>query len=77
MQSHINIFRRISLEIPPLVVTDSLNFLDAVKFEFSHQPDVYVQFLDIMKDFKEERCAPTLDPFLDAGPLCAESTRPA
>ena len=31
---------------------DALSYLDQVKVRFVHQPDVYNQFLDIMKDFK-------------------------
>jgi histone deacetylase complex regulatory component SIN3 len=36
----------------PLNVTDALSYLDAVKVQFQDRPDVYNQFLDIMKDFK-------------------------
>ena len=36
----------------PLDVTDALSYLDAVKNQFHDQPDVYNNFLDIMKDFK-------------------------
>ena len=35
-----------------LCVTDALTFLDAVKKRFKDQPDVYNNFLDIMKGFK-------------------------
>lgn len=35
-----------------LDVTDALGYLDAVKVEFQNNPEVYNQFLDIMKDFK-------------------------
>ncbi|KAF8067547.1 histone deacetylase complex, SIN3 component [Lyophyllum atratum] len=38
----------------PLNVTDALGYLDAVKVQFSDQPNVYNQFLDIMKEFKNE-----------------------
>jgi paired amphipathic helix protein Sin3a len=38
----------------PLNVTDALGYLDAVKVQFQDQPDVYNQFLDIMKDFKSQ-----------------------
>lgn len=41
----------------PLNVTDALIYLDAVKRQFQDQPDVYNQFLDIMKEFKHELCA--------------------
>ena len=37
-----------------LNVTDALSYLDAVKAQFQDQPDVYNQFLDIMKDFKSQ-----------------------
>ncbi|KZT20179.1 hypothetical protein NEOLEDRAFT_1182706 [Neolentinus lepideus HHB14362 ss-1] len=38
----------------PLNVTDALSYLDAVKVQFHERPDVYNQFLDIMKDFKSQ-----------------------
>ncbi|PCH34038.1 hypothetical protein WOLCODRAFT_94711 [Wolfiporia cocos MD-104 SS10] len=38
----------------PLNVTDALSYLDAVKVQFTEQPDVYNHFLDIMKDFKSQ-----------------------
>ncbi|KAI8353986.1 hypothetical protein BD560DRAFT_408082 [Blakeslea trispora] len=38
----------------PLNVTDALAYLDLVKNRFSDKPDVYNQFLDIMKDFKSQ-----------------------
>jgi len=37
-----------------LNVTDALSYLDAVKVQFQDQPEVYNQFLDIMKDFKSQ-----------------------
>ena len=40
-----------------LNVSDALTYLDSVKVQFSDQPDVYNQFLDIMKEFKSQRCA--------------------
>ncbi|KAF9055963.1 hypothetical protein BJ165DRAFT_1429814 [Panaeolus papilionaceus] len=38
----------------PLNVTDALSYLDAVKNQFQNNPDIYNQFLDIMKDFKSQ-----------------------
>ena len=38
----------------PLNVTDALSYLDAVKVQFHDKPDVYNNFLDIMKDFKSQ-----------------------
>ena len=38
----------------PLNVSDALNFLDSVKAQFAEQPEVYNEFLDIMKDFKSQ-----------------------
>ncbi|KAL5533624.1 hypothetical protein ACEPAG_84 [Sanghuangporus baumii] len=37
-----------------LNVTDALSYLDAVKTQFVERPDVYNNFLDIMKDFKSQ-----------------------
>lgn len=37
---------------PPLNVTDALTYLDNVKVQFVDEPEVYNNFLDIMKDFK-------------------------
>lgn len=39
----------------PLNVTDALSYLDAVKVQFAERPEVYNQFLDIMKDFKSQK----------------------
>ena len=38
----------------PLNVKDALSYLEQVKFQFNSRPDVYNQFLDIMKDFKSQ-----------------------
>ncbi|KAG2230595.1 hypothetical protein INT48_004456 [Thamnidium elegans] len=38
----------------PLNVIDALAYLDQVKGQFSDKPNVYNQFLDIMKDFKSQ-----------------------
>lgn len=38
----------------PLNVKDALSYLEMVKVKFSDRPDVYNQFLDIMKDFKSQ-----------------------
>ena len=35
-----------------LKVEDALSYLDQVKLQFGNQPQVYNDFLDIMKDFK-------------------------
>ncbi|KAI0053407.1 hypothetical protein FA95DRAFT_1592176 [Auriscalpium vulgare] len=37
-----------------LNVTDALSYLDAVKMQFQDKPDVYNDFLDIMKEFKHQ-----------------------
>ncbi|KPJ05860.1 Paired amphipathic helix protein Sin3a [Papilio xuthus] len=37
-----------------LKVEDALSYLDQVKFKFSTQPQVYNDFLDIMKEFKSQ-----------------------
>ena len=36
------------------ILNDALSYLDQVKVRFVNQPDVYNQFLDIMKDFKSQ-----------------------
>jgi len=33
---------------------DALSYLDQVKVQFHGEPNVYNQFLDIMKDFKSQ-----------------------
>jgi paired amphipathic helix protein Sin3a len=38
----------------PLNITDALGYLDAVKVQFQHKPDMYNSFLEIMKDFKDQ-----------------------
>ena len=35
-------------------VEDALSYLDQVKFKFNNQPQVYNDFLDIMKEFKSQ-----------------------
>ncbi|XP_053721872.1 paired amphipathic helix protein Sin3a-like [Synchiropus splendidus] len=37
-----------------LKVEDALSYLDQVKLQFGHQPHVYNDFLDIMKEFKSQ-----------------------
>ena len=37
-----------------LKVEDALSYLDQVKFKFGNQPQVYNDFLDIMKEFKTQ-----------------------
>ncbi|OLY77828.1 Transcriptional regulatory protein SIN3 [Smittium mucronatum] len=36
----------------PINVKDAMSYLDLVKFQFHNQPEIYNQFLGIMKDFK-------------------------
>lgn len=36
-------------------VEDALSYLDQVKLQFGSQPQVYNDFLDIMKEFKSQR----------------------
>ena len=43
---------RHGLEDHPLNVSDALSFVDSVKLQFAEQPEVYNEFLGIMKDFK-------------------------
>lgn len=35
--------------------TDALNYLDAIKLQFSERPDIYNHFLDIMKDYFKDQ----------------------
>lgn len=37
-----------------LKVEDALSYLDQVKYKFNTQPQVYNDFLDIMKEFKSQ-----------------------
>lgn len=36
-------------------VEDALSYLDQVKYEFGNQPQVYDEFLDIIKEFNVKR----------------------
>ena len=36
-------------------VEDALSYLDQVKLQFGNHPQVYNDFLDIMKEFKSQR----------------------
>ncbi|KAJ7603113.1 paired amphipathic helix [Roridomyces roridus] len=39
-----------------LNVADALSYLDAVRNQYSTQPEVYDTFLDVMMDFKSQKC---------------------
>ena len=39
-------------------VQDALSYLERVKTKFGDRPQVYSQFLEIMKDFKAQRYFP-------------------
>ncbi|XP_053742174.1 SIN3 transcription regulator family member Aa isoform X1 [Synchiropus splendidus] len=41
-------------QYPRLKVEDALSYLDLVKLQFGNQPQVYNDFLDIMKEFKSQ-----------------------
>ncbi|KAG5673702.1 hypothetical protein PVAND_003725 [Polypedilum vanderplanki] len=43
-----------SQNFPRLKVEDALSYLDQVKYKFGNQPQVYNDFLDIMKEFKSQ-----------------------
>lgn len=43
-----------SAQFQKLKVEDALSYLDQVKFRFGNQPQVYNDFLDIMKEFKSQ-----------------------
>uniref|UniRef100_A0ACB8E533 Uncharacterized protein n=1 Tax=Sphaerodactylus townsendi TaxID=933632 RepID=A0ACB8E533_9SAUR len=52
-----------------LKVEDALSYLDQVKLQFGSQPQVYNDFLDIMKEFKSQRVLeastrPVISPYL-------------
>ena len=55
----------------PLNVTDALSYLDAVRNQFQDNPEVYNQFLDIMKDFKSQVCVCSV---IVAIPYCPKSS---
>ena len=46
-----------SSQFQRLKVEDALSYLDQVKLQFGNQPQVYNDFLDIMKEFKSQRSA--------------------
>ncbi|CCO30120.1 Transcriptional regulatory protein SIN3 [Rhizoctonia solani AG-1 IB] len=37
-----------------LNVMDAMTYLETIKVEFQHKPDVYDRFMDIMRDFRSE-----------------------
>lgn len=47
-------------------VEDALSYLDQVKLQFGNQPQVYNDFLDIMKEFKSQRWEHYLTLWIDA-----------
>jgi paired amphipathic helix protein Sin3a len=57
-QPILNVSRRRSATMPQQMTDnsqDALSYLDQVKVQFAGEPNVYNQFLDIMKDFKSQR----------------------
>ncbi|EEB07742.1 Clr6 histone deacetylase complex subunit Pst1 [Schizosaccharomyces japonicus yFS275] len=44
----------VNTEHRPLNVSDALSYLDLVKMQFNHEPEIYNEFLDIMKEFKSQ-----------------------
>lgn len=38
-----------------LKVEDALSYMDQVKYEFSDRPEVYSDFLELLKEFKTKR----------------------
>ncbi|XP_014223938.1 paired amphipathic helix protein Sin3a-like isoform X2 [Trichogramma pretiosum] len=51
-QGHVN--QNSAQQFQRLKVEDALSYLDQVKYKFSDQPQVYNDFLDIMKEFKSQ-----------------------
>ncbi|KAM5543695.1 hypothetical protein V8D89_002312 [Ganoderma adspersum] len=39
----------------PFTVTDAISYVTSVKLQFAEQLEVYDEFLDILKDFKNQR----------------------
>ncbi|XP_076323407.1 paired amphipathic helix protein Sin3a-like [Tachypleus tridentatus] len=54
VQSHIHNPPAQQQQFQRLKVEDALSYLDQVKFKFGSQPQVYNDFLDIMKEFKSQ-----------------------
>ncbi|XP_070503686.1 paired amphipathic helix protein Sin3a isoform X1 [Chironomus tepperi] len=46
--------QNVGQNFPRLKVEDALSYLDQVKYKFGNQPQVYNDFLDIMKEFKSQ-----------------------
>lgn len=49
-----------SLQPKALSVSDALGYLNTIKAQYTDNPQVYDAFLDLMKEFKEQRCALSL-----------------
>jgi histone deacetylase complex regulatory component SIN3 len=45
------------MQVQRLTTNDALSYLREVKTRFANQKDVYEKFLEIMKEFKAQRCA--------------------
>ena len=56
MQSHVSGVQgqQQQQQFQRLKVEDALSYLDQVKLQFGNQPQVYNDFLDIMKEFKSQ-----------------------
>ncbi|CAL1277736.1 unnamed protein product [Larinioides sclopetarius] len=51
---HQNVLEGHQMQFQRLKVEDALSYLDQVKYKFGNQPQVYNDFLDIMKEFKSQ-----------------------
>ncbi|XP_054713326.1 paired amphipathic helix protein Sin3a-like [Uloborus diversus] len=53
-QAHVTQMQGHQMQFQRLKVEDALSYLDQVKYKFGNQPQVYNDFLDIMKEFKSQ-----------------------
>ncbi|KFM83234.1 Paired amphipathic helix protein Sin3a, partial [Stegodyphus mimosarum] len=53
-QAHVAQMQGHQMQFQRLKVEDALSYLDQVKYKFGNQPQVYNDFLDIMKEFKSQ-----------------------
>ena len=42
-------------KVQPFSVTDAISYVNSVKLQFAEQPEVYDKFLDVLKDFRNQR----------------------
>ena len=58
-----------------LTTNDALSYLRDVKLKFAENKEIYDEFLEIMKEFKAQRCGSSVSGLRSMPPVLAASVR--